>query len=144
MVGILLHGHLLGFQQPIDLLNIYGPYDNRQVFWDPVKSVDLLDLPFLILAGDLNFTWSAEEVWGTGRPCNPRVDYFISLFEDSNLQDISPVVVSPTWYNGRVGSHSISKRLDIYFMAEDLCGALGNYRTWHMSSGILDHRAIIL
>ena len=85
MVGILLHGHLLGFQQPIHLLNIYGPFENRQLFWDSVRLCGLLKLPNLILEGDLNYTWSSDEVSGAGRPCDPMAKYFISMFEDVKL-----------------------------------------------------------
>ena len=59
---ILLHGKMLGFQQSVNLLNINGPFENRQGFWDSLRSCGILNLPNLILAGDLNFTWSSDEV----------------------------------------------------------------------------------
>ena len=54
------------------------------------------------------------------------------------------MVLSPTWFNGRAGRLSISKRLDRFFMAYSLCASLGNYRTWHHSSGIFDHHVVVL
>ena len=85
VVGILLQGKLLGFAKTIHLLNIYGPYGNRQAFWESVFSCGVLTLPNLILAGDLNFTCSSDEVWGIGLLYDPLADYFISLFVDTNL-----------------------------------------------------------
>lgn len=76
--GILLFGKLKGLEQTIHLLNVYGPYDNRKVFWDTVKANGLLSLPHLIIVGDLNFTWSSDEVWEAGRSSDPLDKYFIS------------------------------------------------------------------
>lgn len=81
---------------------------------------------------------------GEGKDCDPLSDFFISTFENYKLQDISPFVLSPTWSNKRVGALAISKRLDRFFMSEALCEKVGKYRSWHQSTGISDHRAIIL
>ena len=57
-----MEGKLKGFSSMVCILNIYGPYSNRKLFWDQlVDSGLLLDLS-LILAGDLNFTTSLSEV----------------------------------------------------------------------------------
>lgn len=94
--------------------------------------------------GDLNFIWSFNEVWGVSIPCDLQGDYFISLFEDSNLQDIAPAIISHTWYNGRVGPLSIAKRLDHFFLDDNLCESLGNFKTCHHSNGVSDHWVVIL
>lgn len=83
-------------------------------------------------------------MWGNGRPSDPLDDFFISLFANSKLQDISPCVLSPTWSNGRVGSLAIAKRLDRFLLSEALCDKVSRYRSWHQSIGVSDHRAIIL
>ena len=82
-VGILLIGKLKGLDITFHILNIYGWCSNRICFWDLVKSFGLLPLPHLILAGELNFTWSSNEVWGAGHSLNPLLDYFSSLFGDA-------------------------------------------------------------
>ena len=107
--------------------NIYGPYSNRKCFWDWLKAFGLLSLPHLILAVDLNFTWSTDEVWGSGRSLDLLWDYFSTLFDDAQLVDVSLTVISPTWSNGRCGLVGIAKRLDIFFMAESLCVLMGKY-----------------
>ena len=48
----------------LSILNCYGPYHNRDSFWNAVASGGLLSLPNLILAGDLNLTLNASEIWG--------------------------------------------------------------------------------
>ena len=55
--------------------------------------------------------------------------FFVSLFEDAKLVDIVLNVLVHTWYNGRCGNTRIAKRLDIFFMSEVLCDAMGRYRS---------------
>ena len=71
-------------------------------------------------------------------------DFFNSFFEQVELIDIEPPVLSPTWNNGQVGSDGISKRLDRFFMEEYLCDSLGRYITWNVSTGFSNHRAVVL
>lgn len=94
--------------------------------------------------GDLNFAWSSNEVGGSSRPCDPMADYFISVFKSSNLQDVSPAILSPTWCNGRAGRLSIAKRLDRFILSDSLCSSFGKYRSWNHSSGVSNHRVVIL
>lgn len=60
--GILLTGTCLWNNNPISLLNVYGPYSERKLFWDKVANHGLLDHANLILASDLNLTTSAGEI----------------------------------------------------------------------------------
>ena len=83
--GILLACHIQGFEEEINFLNIYGPYKSKELFWDRIVAKGTLNLPNLVIAGDLNFTWSAAEVWGAGRPIHPLESYFISLFAEAGL-----------------------------------------------------------
>jgi hypothetical protein len=46
----------------LNLVNCYGPYGDRQVFWDRIKRDGMLKYQNLILGGDLNFTISNREV----------------------------------------------------------------------------------
>jgi hypothetical protein len=46
------------------LLNVYGPYSNRSLFWDVVNELGQLNSEDIILEGDLNFTTSLKKVWG--------------------------------------------------------------------------------
>ena len=91
------------------LLNIYGPYDNRHSFLESVKNNGFLNLPNLILAGDLKFSWSIDEVLGVVRHCDPLADFFLTLFGDAKLQDIALAIILPTWSNGSARTLSIAK-----------------------------------
>ena len=123
--GLLLKGKFINLDVPIHLLNIYAPYSQRELFWDLVVLSGVLSLPNLIVAGDLNFTWSVEEVWGSCHAFDPLSGYFPSIFNNANLVDISPTNLSPTWSNGRCGAARIAKQLDRYFMVESLCEIMG-------------------
>ena len=59
VAGILLKASIRGSPFEISILNCYGPYHNCDSFWSVVASGDLLSLPNLILAGDLNLTLNA-------------------------------------------------------------------------------------
>ena len=119
----------MGMKHSVHLLNIYGPYDNRCTFWESVNNNGFLNLPNLILEGDMNFTWFIDEFWGAGRPCDPLADFFLTFFGDAKLQDIAPMIISSTWSNGRDRTLSIAKQLDIFFMSDTLCDLFGNFRS---------------
>ena len=59
-----MEGHFKDFNFPVSCFNYYGPYNNREVFWNRVEASGFLNYPNLILDGDLNFTLSEVEVWG--------------------------------------------------------------------------------
>ena len=81
-----------------------------------MASGSLLSFPNLILAGDLNLTLNASEIWGTRAQLNPLGPFFSKLFSDHQLVDVAPPYVGPTWRNGRMGKDGISKRLDHYLL----------------------------
>jgi hypothetical protein len=58
--------------------------------------------------------------------------------------DVAPTYMVLTWRNGRMGESSISKRLDRFFMVEDLIGPTMRYRSWVESTYISDHVPIFL
>jgi len=143
VAGILLSGRIRGCESRVKILNVYGPYNERVAFWDRLAGCGLLKDPSLILVGDLNFTISPSEVWGS-KAWDPLMDYFRSLIRDSGLIDIRPFVSGPTWRNGRSGNQSISKRLDRFLMAEPLSLCFQKFRVWHINSMISDHLPVCL
>ena len=96
----------------LSILNCYGPYHNRDSFWNAAASGGLLSLPNLILAGDLNLTLNASEIWGSKALSDPLGSFFSKLFSDHYLVDVAPPCTGPTWRNRRIGEDGISKRLD--------------------------------
>jgi hypothetical protein len=142
--GMLLSGTFLFNNKRIHFLNIYGPCTDRQTFWNKVEARGLLDLENLIIAGDLNLTTSVREIWGDSATQDTLEDYFISLFSSHNLVDYAPVILAPTWRNGRLGSDSISKRLDRFLISDQLITTDDRIRTWVDSSFLSDHAPIYL
>jgi hypothetical protein len=101
--GIFLTGFSLENDKSICLLNVYGPCNDRRVFWDRVVTSGLLASENIIVAGDLNFTTGVEEIWGATAHLDNLAGFFKQLLQDNHLVDLLPDVVTPTWRNGRSG-----------------------------------------
>jgi hypothetical protein len=54
--GILLEGVVKDINLKLKLINCYGSYADRVVFWEDLKRVGIFDVENLIMGGDLNFT----------------------------------------------------------------------------------------
>jgi hypothetical protein len=107
--GILLSGHCFELKADINLLNVYGPCTDRKVFWQRIDDLGLLAAKNLIMAGDLNLTTSAEEIWGARAQIDPLRSFFNHIFHKNALVDLKPAELLPTWRNGRKGTTSITK-----------------------------------
>lgn len=46
------------------ILNVYGPYEGKQEFWDRLLSLQCLKTRKLIVGGDINLTLNRGEVQG--------------------------------------------------------------------------------
>ena len=123
VVGILVKASFWGVASPISVLNCYGPYRNREIFWDNILSGGLLSIPNLILGGDLNLTLSASETWGSKAILDPLASHFRLMFDSVYLVDVAQPDSGPTWRNGRVGEAGISKRLDRFLISSSLLPA---------------------
>jgi hypothetical protein len=51
-----MDGLVKDLNKSLKLLNCYGPYFDREGFWEVVKKDGLINEPNLIMGGDLNFT----------------------------------------------------------------------------------------
>ena len=51
-----------GMSTPISILNVYGPYRDREPFWEKALRGGLLRILNLILGGDLNLTLYSSEI----------------------------------------------------------------------------------
>jgi len=63
---------------------------------------------------------------------------------ESDLIDLCPIDVGPTWRNGRTLGQGISKRLDRFLMASSLSQVFHRFRVWHVDSLISDHLPVCL
>jgi hypothetical protein len=141
--GILLDGLVKDLNKRLKLVNCYGPYGNRHDFWDRVKKDGILKEHNLILGGDLNFTISTREVWGSSPRIDPMASYFNQLFQEEGLIDVEPVKFLPTWRNGRGEQDFIAKRLDHFLINENLALSGYRYRTWVVNVKIFDHMPVV-
>ena len=96
-MGILLKARFRGSLISLSILNHYGPYLHRDAFWNVTARGGLLSLPNLILAGDLNLTLNASEIWGNKVHIDPLGPFFTQLFSNYNLVDVAPPCAGPTW-----------------------------------------------
>jgi hypothetical protein len=60
------------------------------------------------------------------------------------LLDITPIKLSPTWRNKRIGEDYIAKRLDHFLISENLVESPLLFRQWVGSGGESDHHPIFL
>ena len=60
--GIVLKAIFKGLVETFTVINCYGPYVQRNTYWNNLVSSGLLGMPNLLLVGDLNFTLSSTEV----------------------------------------------------------------------------------
>ena len=126
----MVEGKNLGLDFPVLIMNVYGPYSHKQVFWERIRDGSLLNHQRLIWGGDLNLTLSDVDVWGAGRINYTLHDLFNSSFERDGLIDIEPNILVLTLSTGRYGSEGIAKRLDRFLMTEFVCNSLGRFRYW--------------
>ena len=81
---------------PISILNVYGPYRDRELFWDKAYCGGLLSILNLVLGGDLNLTLHTSEIWGYKASTDPLSNHFLSLFDSVGLVDLAPQYAGPT------------------------------------------------
>ena len=53
--SILVKERFKGSEIPLSFLNCYGPYNNREVFWNAIVDGGIFNHPKLIIVGDLKF-----------------------------------------------------------------------------------------
>eukprot|EP00253_Pinus_taeda_P033452 PITA_33452 len=118
------------FALPISIVNIYGPCQGREIFWNDLMAKSLLKSSLLIVGGDLNFSLGRAEAWGPSSREDPLSDFFLKLLSDNNLIDPAPIKLKPTWRNRRAGEARVAKRLDHFLLSEDLISKVPILRQW--------------
>ena len=105
---------------PLLLLNVYGPCQEREMFWSSFFQKSFLNHQNLIIGGDLNFSLGVSESWGANARADPLTDFFLSKITSSHLIDLSLLKARPTWRNKRVGDDWVGKKLDCFLLGEVL------------------------
>eukprot|EP00253_Pinus_taeda_P033560 PITA_33560 len=132
------------FTFPITLVNIYGPCQGRESFWEELMTKTVMKSPLMIMGGDLNFSIGRAEAWGPSAREDPLSDFFFNLITENNLIDPSPIKLKPTWRNRRIGEDQIAKRLDRFLLAESLSSKIPMIRQWVEEIGNSDHFPIFV
>eukprot|EP00253_Pinus_taeda_P003725 PITA_03725 len=143
--------HVLGMEiaspelgDPVMILNIYGPCQGRDQFWNNLLTKELFKNRRLIMGGDLNFSVGIAEEWGPSAREDPLSDFFSNFLHSHNLIDVNLIKAKPTWRNRRTGEGRVAKRLDRYLINEDLMRDIPMIRQWVGEGGNSDHFPILL
>jgi len=142
--GLLLQGHCLATNTELALLNVYGPCTDKVIFWSHLAASGILSLKNLIIGGDLNLFFEAEESWGGVLGSEPTGARFKEIFDSNFLINIRPSILSPTWRNGRMGPSALARRLDRFYVAAALLASSGQSSSWVVSPFFSDHAPIVL
>eukprot|EP00253_Pinus_taeda_P010711 PITA_10711 len=126
------------------MLNIYGPCQGREQFWNNLLSKELIKNRSLILGGDLNFSIGNAEAWGPSATEDSLLDFFSNTLHSHNLIDVNLIKEKPTWRNRRSGEGRVAKRLDQFLISEDLMRGIPMIRQWVGEGGNSDHFPILL
>eukprot|EP00253_Pinus_taeda_P033720 PITA_33720 len=126
------------------ILNIYGPYHQRETFWRHLLNLSLLAQDHTILGGDLNFSLGFSESWGSSAQVDAITEFMRNILEQTNFIDVPMQKPLPTWRNRRVGSAALARRLDRFLMKGPLLQLFHHYKQWVGSGGISDHSPIYL
>eukprot|EP00253_Pinus_taeda_P005878 PITA_05878 len=142
--GIMISALVRGHANILNILNFYGPCRDRAPFWERLFMFEILEMESLLIAGDLNFTLSPNECWGTGRKKDPLSDRIRMELLNKNLVDICPENMGPTWENGRNGLAFIAKRIDRFLIKENIIDNWGLPISSISNVYLSDHKPILL
>jgi endonuclease/exonuclease/phosphatase family metal-dependent hydrolase len=139
-MDLLMEGLGLEFR----VVNIYEPHEHRPAFWDRLLKRSLLKSDTLIVGGDLNFSSGEAESWGPHALSDPNSEFFSHLLIQSDLIDIAPIKLLPTWRNTRSRESRVAKRLDRFFISKKLLEGPLQFRHCVGSGGESNHSPIWL
>ena len=96
------------------------------------------------MGGDLNFVISAREFWGINLRLDPLAEWFCHIFSKAKLCDIIPNPLVPIWRNGRIWEAWVAKRLEHFFMDENLGEQVGRFSPWTLNVKFSNHLLVYL
>eukprot|EP00253_Pinus_taeda_P002123 PITA_02123 len=130
--------------ETLRIINVYGPCQRREDFWQLFLGLNLTNMAQVIIGGDLNYSIGYGESWGSQAQIDPLSDFFKDIMDQHHLADIPMNKPLPTWRNRRVGDAALARRLDRFLIKIPLLQRLTRYRQWVGSWGKFDHSPIFL
>eukprot|EP00253_Pinus_taeda_P012560 PITA_12560 len=128
----------------LKVLNVYGPCQGREAFWQHLSKLSLTSVNNLILGWDLNFSIGYSESWGIAAQIDPLSEVMESLLDQAQFIDVPMIKPLSTWRSRRIGEVTLARRLDRFVIKAQLLQLLSHYRQWVGSRGISDHSPIYL
>eukprot|EP00253_Pinus_taeda_P008313 PITA_08313 len=126
------------------IVNVYGPCQHREPFWNRLLNLSLMTASHTILGGDLNFSLGFRESWGSMAQVDTITDFMRNALEQADFVDVPMHQPMPTWRNRRVGEAALARRLDRFLLKGPLIQELHHYKQWVGSGGLSDHSPIHL
>jgi hypothetical protein len=142
--GIGLNFFLTDLGHSMTIINIYGPYLDRQRYWNSITKCTWFSERDVIIGGYFNFSFGVAEVWCTRDVPDPLTNYFKKKLDPYGLIDVEPSKQNPTSRNRRVGDDRVEKRLDRFLVAEGLIESLALFKQWVLCGGEYDHSPIVM
>lgn len=109
-------------------INIYGPCQGREAFWNQLLNLSITLFENIIIGGDLKFSIGFSESWGSSAQIDPLSDTMGKILEQALLADIPMTRPLPTWRNKRVGEAALARRVDIFLIKTPLQHHLSLYK----------------
>jgi len=132
------------FNLPLRVINVYGPFHNRKIFWERLLDSNFIQSKNLILGGDLNFSLGLAESWGNKAQTDPVTAFFEVLMDSYDLLNIDMEKLMPTWRNRRIGEDTLARRLDCFLIKAPLLTRLDRIHQWVGSGRHSDHFLVFL
>eukprot|EP00253_Pinus_taeda_P035499 PITA_35499 len=126
------------------IVNVYGPCQLREPFWNSLFNLSLMNVDHTILGGDLNFSLGFRESWGSMAKVDSITDFMRNALEQADFVDVPMHQPKPTWCNRRVGEAALAGRLDRFLPKGSLIQELHHYKQWVGSGDLSDHSPILL
>lgn len=104
----------------IRIINVYGPCNDRAIYWRALFESEIFQADNIILGGDLNFSLGYSESWGHSAQVDILTDTISGLLEEHHWVDIPSAKLQYTWTNNRSGEQSLARRLDRFLIKEHL------------------------
>jgi len=132
------------FNRHFRIINIYGPCQNREVYWNQILDADVMNQENIIISRDLNFSLGLAESLGSQGESNHLTTFFENLLHSHDFMNIDLAKLKPTWRNRRMGAKALARRLDYFLIKAPLMASLNLFCQWVASGGISDHSPIFL